>query len=362
MNYEDAFNTATIQLEPRLQEYSRRKKFNKINNIRPGITEEKEFGISPADIKILNQRGGMRHKKYNEDQNFVKPVKFQFTDYSEEFKKDPRSIRIQNKMNLHKKSREKIKQFEGISDDYTLLGGSNPYNTDNERHIEKPYNTNNEHIEKPHNNTFMLDSRDLVLNTSRPQERSKYVYSPNERSDTFNTYHHKSKLEYKQPNAFKNNTTRHMTLKNNIVKGNIEHSRQMTDIIGNMDTYNKHLNKTYEYVDNSFDTDTKTFIPGSNTETQRDTCMSYNSIPFGYGNGLPDISVENSLKGGYRDSSRRTIGFKNSFENQFQYISSDISDPKHTVQMWPQNSRGQNKEVASVKAVLNDNRLRNNMQ
>ena len=75
---------------------------------------------------------------------------------------------------------------------------------------------------------------------------------------------------------------------------------------------------------------------------------------------MPDVCLEDSLRGGIRDSSKKSIGFKNPFEHQFDYISKDISDYKHTVQMWPQNSRGQNKEIARPDSMANrsEERLR----
>ena len=74
---------------------------------------------------------------------------------------------------------------------------------------------------------------------------------------------------------------------------------------------------------------------------------------------MPDISLENSLRGSLRDSSKKSIGLRNSFEHSFDYISKDISDTKHTVQMRPQNTRGCNKEIARPNSGANTYRLKN---
>ena len=55
MNLDEAYDVRTIQLEPRLQEYIRRKKFNEENDIVPTISVEQEFGITDFDIKMINQ-------------------------------------------------------------------------------------------------------------------------------------------------------------------------------------------------------------------------------------------------------------------------------------------------------------------
>ena len=54
MDYTEAFNTGSIQLEPRLQEYLRRKTFNRENDITPGIPVEQEFGVTKEDIKLIS--------------------------------------------------------------------------------------------------------------------------------------------------------------------------------------------------------------------------------------------------------------------------------------------------------------------
>jgi cytochrome c oxidase subunit 2 len=58
--------------------------------------------------------------------------------------------------------------------------------------------------------------------------------------------------------------------------------------------------------------------------TGREQYNAYKSIPYGYGGGLADICVEDSLRGGIRDSRRKTTGLRNPFEHQFDYIDQDI--------------------------------------
>ncbi|VBB18277.1 hypothetical protein YASMINEVIRUS_740 [Yasminevirus sp. GU-2018] len=448
MDYDDAFNIGSIQLEPRLQEYLRRKRFNEENDIEPPISEEKEFCITPHDLKIIKRFKQGKKKVYTssrlaKDPHFVKPSADAFEELNDEdaFKKDPRYQRLQRKLQSHRDAQKKIRDFEGLDEDYTIFHQSNPYDLKPEKkpqRISKPYDDpdsafadDDGEFDGTFDDSIMMDSRDLVLAPSRPKksmnasragsrettrdfgykpnrpdhmenfvgrddrrdrrdrrenrvdhmgrrvssreqvhqrsraystddtsyedqytdsyssrrdgrnsgnsrnpDRGQYCYSPNDRSGRENTYHHPPRINYKQ------------RLTREQVSGGREHSRELKDIIGNIDVYNKHLDKTYEYVDNEYDLDSRTVTPGARTATRRETPSSYQSVPFGYGNGLPDVSLEDSLRGGIRDSSKKSIGFKNPFENQFDYISSDISDSKHTVQMWPQSTRGQNREMA----------------
>jgi len=388
MNYEDAFNIDSIQLEPRLQEYLRRKKFNEENNVEPPIPEEQEFCVTNHDMKIIKRyKQGKKQlysaKRLSKDPHFVKPIENGFDDnFEADFKKDPRYARLQKKMQSHKDAQKQIRNFEGIDEDYEIFHQSNPYDLKPEKRpskISKPYfDPSNEESDEEKSfdwtdDAIMMDSRDLVLAPSRPvkssnrvgarenyrdydnayivdKHRGKYCYNPNNRSGNPITHHHTPKITYKQ----------RLSLGRERVNGGLEHSRDVSDVIGNLDSYNKHLNDTYEYVQSDADLDTKTFTPGTRTQTKRETPSSYQAVPFGYGNGLPDICLEDSLRGGIRDSSKRSVGFKNPFEHQFDYISEDISDYRHTVQMWPQNTRGHNKEMARPDSIAaqSDRRLR----
>ena len=406
MNYEEAFNIGSIQLEPRLQEYIRRKRFNEENDIDPPIPEEKEFGITPYDLKVIKRFRQGKEKVYTSkrlatDPHFIKPDNTGFEDtIDNDFKKDPRYQRLQRKMQSHKDAQKQIRNFDGIDENYQIFHQSNPYDLKPEKkhqRMSKPYDDpinddiNNDSYDGPndldghaYDDMTMMDSRDLMLAPSRPikksnkvgsrinsrdadnqylsnkpsrgqymynsNNRDQYMYNPNQKSSNPSAYHHTPKISYHQ----------RLSESREQVNGGMEHSRDLTDVIGKLDTYNKHLNNTYEYVQSDADLDTRTFTPGARTGTRRENASSYQSIPFGYGNGLPNVSLENSLRGGIRDSSKKSVGFKNPFEHSFDYISDDISDYRHTVQMWPQSSRGENREIArpNSRAVQSEKRLK----
>ena len=303
MDYNKAFNVGSIQLEPRLQEYIRRKRFNEENDIEPPIPEEKEFDISSHDLKVIKQYRSSTKPVYTpkrlaRDPNFIKPKSngFNSTNYDEEFKKDPRYQRILKKAQSHRDAQKKIRNFDGIDQEYTIFHQSNPYDNDqgDKQKMSKPYDDPiNRDIENEMNydNNFMMDSRELVLGPMRPIRKNNNKLLSKCSNNNESTYHHPPKISYHQSRP--------------IINGRMEHSRDVNDIIGNIDSYNKHLNNTYSYVNYDADLDTHTITPGSRTETKREKASTYQSVPYGYGNGLPNVSLEDSLRGGVRDSSKK---------------------------------------------------------
>lgn len=376
MDLNEAYNEMTMYLEPRLQEYIRRKRFNKENHITPNIPEEKEFCITKYDMKIIKRHKEGKNKIYDndtisKDPHFVKPSKtFQFED--NDFKKDPRYRRLQKKMDSHKKVKEDISNYSNIDDCYTHFHKSNPYDLRQDKRpqrISKPYDNGDEISDSSdnydsfnnHENGFLLDSRDLVLASDRTpvtniknsnirsrninNNRGKYCYSSDYVNNNESTYHHTPKISYRN------------TLIHEKVNGGLDHNHNVEEIVDDLNDYRKHLDCTYTYLGDQYHKK-----GNSDRINLRGKENNRRNVPFQYGNGFPNITLEDSLRGGFRDSSKRSIGFRNAFENQFQYISSDISDPNNTVQMYPVNSRGQNKEIAKPRSnsIRSQKRFDNN--
>lgn len=347
MNYTEAFRTGTIQLEPRLQEYLRRKKFNSENNIIPDISEEREFGISNSDMNTIRKyKSGKEiytQKHISKSKYFVKP---QNNIQAKEFKDDPRYDRLRNKIESNKKARESINNMTGVDNCYKTFSNTNPYDIRNDK-IPNIVSNKHKNINMMNdNNIYMVNSKDYMTNTNS----NRYRYDINERNGNPSTYHHTPKISYRQ------------VLQPQEVSGGLKHEHDIVDIIGNIDGYNRHLTGTYDYISGETDLDTHMMVPNTRTGTQRDNYNNYYSIPSNYGNGFMDISVEDSLRGGYTDSSKKTVGFRNPFENQFDYISRDISSAEHSVQMRPSMTRGQNKEISrpDSAAYRSEQRLRKN--
>lgn len=368
MDFEDAFSVSRIQLEPRLQEYLNRLTFNREHDITPDIPLEQEFGITSEDMNIIKRhhqgKDTYSKRRTGLKSNYVEMSKDNFFN-EDAFKSDPRYKRLQKKMASHKRAQAQIRNLEGISEEYTIFHRSNPYDDpmnpsiaqNRPTKISKPYNrdpdSDSESDSSLSNSNFgsldtMMDSRDLVLGSKSNQ----YMYNPNTQQNrkSQSSYNHRPKISYRN------------TLIPEQPNGGLDHNHSISDIIGSMDEYNRHLEDSYDYIESTVDQDSRTVRPASRSKTNRETYNSYKSIPYGYGGGLADICVEDSLRGGIKDSGRKTTGFWNPFEHQFDFIDSDISDPNHTVEMRPQNTRGANKVMARPNSMSSnsDRRIRQN--
>lgn len=344
MDYDMAFSMNNIQLDPRLQEYINMKRFNKENDITPDIPEAQQFGITPDDLKTIARHLKGRtyeEKSYKKNDHikshFVKADNSDsFFEDKNSFKNDPRYSRIQKKIQSHKDAQKQIRNFEGIDSDYKIFHRSNPYDDDTNPNIVRP-----QRIAKPYENDLYtvddaydayntnMSSRD-ELNYNRSKKNSEYRYDVNHKKSnrqSESSYNHKPHLSYRN------------TLIPQKVNGGLEHNHSANDVIGNLDNYGKFLNQTYEYFDYGDEA-------SNSNQNNREQQNNYRNLPLGYGNGLADISVEDSLRGGIKDSRRKTTGIKNSFEHQFDYIDPEISNVNHTVNMRPQATRGANKAVA----------------
>jgi hypothetical protein len=346
MDLSEAYNNKTIYLEPRLQEYVRRKRFNRENNITPDIPEEHEFRITKNDRRTIKRHREGKTEIYNnesfDETHFVKANKhFEFEDY--DFKNDPRFKRLQKKMGRDRSAKEARSNYDMMDNDcYVSFSRTNPYDLEENRpqKISKPYETQDEHSEKYRNNSeemydkqydnfMMMNSKDIMMN------KNDYYNVNRKGRDKSSVYHHTPTISYRN----------HLTPQK--VNGGLKHKHDTTEIFNELDDYNSKLQKSYSYLGDDNRVNHKS-SRGRNFSTRR-------NVPFKYGNGFADVSVEDSMRGRFRDSSKRSSGFRNSFEHNFNYISQNIQEPNHVVESRPQNTRGANKEVArnNVDSVYN---------
>lgn len=64
---------------------------------------------------------------------------------------------------------------------------------------------------------------------------------------------------------------------------------------------------------------------------------------------MKNIDYENYVKYGYPTSKAKSLGFENPSEHFFQFIDSDIQDPKHVISDRPILTRLDNKTTAKSK-------------
>ena len=86
-----------IMLEPRLQEYMKKRKYYKKNDILPIVSLEKEFSITNVDKKLLKEflRGNTNVYKQDQYERIISEKKKERSFPSSTYKEDPRVIKIE---------------------------------------------------------------------------------------------------------------------------------------------------------------------------------------------------------------------------------------------------------------------------
>ena len=345
MDLNQAYNNS-LSLEPRLQEFIKKKRFYKQNSIKPSIPLEQQFNISNTDKVIIKRflKGSKNVYDSNVINNplitdkFIKPSMDTSCFTNDNPANDPRMNRLKKKMASHKKARDGRSNYSNMDSCYSSFKLSNPYdnsyNASNnsgsreQYYHDKPTRSNlapRMTIDKPYENTYLIDSNNLSDNNPHrysPNSNNFDDYtnsnsnSNNNRSQS--SYHHTPSISYRNPviSSVNGNNNNHDGLYND---------PNTQPFISDMDNYNKYLEKSYSYIDGNNSDNNNNFVPHH----------KYKNI---------DISA--ARRGEFRDSRKKSLGMDTAFEHSFQFIDKNISDPNHTVQMWPENTRGSNKQIA----------------
>lgn len=311
-------NNSNNQLEPRLVEYIKRKKFFEENNINTeGL--EKQYQITNRDLEKINiyHNNGREYieksvKNYDEDNDFVdfSKSKFEMTNMY-----DKRLERINEKVKREKEA-SKFK-----------------YNTTN---LQKKYDMYSKNFSSTTSEDF---SNEFNLNNIRDIPNS-YISTDYEANTNFNTHElvpPSSNHQYNNPPLIQRDQRLPYQKLNNSNDKNIGN--------GYSKSYRVHETPNIQKT-NTFDIDNKITIPTNNCR-KNDLNMLYNEFnTFG---SMKNIDYENYVKYGYPTSKARSLGFENPSEHFFHFIDSDIQDPKHVVSDRPILSRLDNKTTAKAK-------------
>jgi len=322
-----------INLEPRLVEYIRKKRYYKKNDVYPSIPLEKQYSITEEDKKLIYWylKGKRDMVQNNTFGDYVDPTssKFQTNDaYS-----DPRFDRIRNKLQKQKEAQQMRHNYGTIEERYSMYKQRvAPMSADDDYHVRGMMaHSNNIPIDYDESNciadddyhdggmmtyqntnpsnratgdNFLLDSHDFA--TNNPYS----VKSPQRR--TYNNPPRVIRGRARQDNRFEDN--------NNVRK-----------IIGELDTYHSNVERDYGRESN-MDLDSRSVIPNINCNNKRGIGENnYSSVPYLMDKGVRDVDVENYIRNGVPDSKAKSLGYANPVEHYFDYISDDIQDPNHIV-------------------------------
>lgn len=367
-----------IYLEPRLQEYLKKKMYYKKNKINPGIPLEREFNISSEDVRRLKAfRSGDKdiynHKKQDNFLDEYPEPTFDF-DPDKAYKSDPRFHRFSKKMKRDKEAMRQRHNYDVFEDAYDNTFGIKDDDLWDENDRSRIMDIPDDEAQRIN----LLDGRDfdLEINTKKQREafNSKYrCKNPNMSNRTYDnsipsgydmnmhrnnlpsrklskldrcdSYIHNNNIEKPRENVklkydeipqytpninFRNKM--YPMQNNNSQQLPIDHNPRLKDIIGGLDTYRKFNHNTCQRV-SEMDTDLKIVIPNVTCNGKKSlNSSSYRSVPcVGRAEGIRNIDDECEMKNSMPTRGSKSYGYSNPVEHYYDYISDDIQDPDHVV-------------------------------
>lgn len=304
-----------IMLEPRLQEYLKKKKFYKENNIEPNISIETEFQITSFDKKILRTflLGDRNiyennYKKFNNKSTNQKINKFP----SSYFKEDKRVPKI-------KKQKNELPENMGmfVPDSHGKYYENKPHSKTNNildnRDFEKiKWNYSNDYnFPKNNQNNKIQNNQNNYNNYNNDQDpRNKYIISKLNKKHPHGINNTKNNIssEYLDLNDMENMKDYNLIDENESIKNENRYGEESTPIYSSMST---------------MDTDFKIVTPNMAYKSKRDLNVAdYNMTTFGdlY---IRDTDLESSMTRGISSKTMKSYGYKNPDDHYFDFINED---------------------------------------
>lgn len=317
-----------IMLEPRLQEYLKKKKLYKKTGNQPCVPLEKEFQITNDDLKRIRAflNGDKNIYEKNRFDNNDKHKKPSFP--SKKFKNDERLEKIKNKKN-------------GIVNDEPLNRGM---------FFDEKINY---YEDKTIHNTGIMDGRDIQnFGTDMLQDYNYDNQSMDSYDDPFKSKHiytgnkigKHQQIGYPDQDISKHlYPTYNMENDSGPLSSNNVHNQwnpyfEYNHMQGeNFDSnYNMQYGKNSEPIfnqRNEMDFENKMVIPKINENGKRN--LNYSHIQpmpnMSHGNGMRDTDLETCIQFGMPSKTFKSYGYRNPDEHYFQYIENDIQNPNNVV-------------------------------
>jgi hypothetical protein len=363
-----------IYLEPRLQEYFKKKETYEKYRITPIVSLEAEFGISKDDKKKLKQIKKSGGEIFKDDNGNYQGNRVVYNEnisnaslgisnvLDEQFSGGFLSETIKDKkFSKMFKKHKKIKQKENEKKEKILMRcerNQNQYPTPNNTNgwLKRP---DEEMIDSRYFSSDFRNKNDPYDNYKKQDTTKRRIYSAplrdkykqNDGNDDFFNPNELNDSDYGRHSGRSYNHPTVSSVPSKIAYNQIPHqgdsfynpnySSDMTQIIGDFDSYRKQVNPQFQQT-SDFDYEHKINIPNisSNGKKNIDT-SAYKSMPYmGSSGQIRNISDETQLLCGMPERATKSYGYTNPFENQFQYISSDIQSADHTVLPFPRGGYG----------------------
>ncbi|ATZ80543.1 hypothetical protein BMW23_0494 [Bodo saltans virus] len=320
-------------LEPRLIEYLKKKKFNKNNGVDCDLLE-REYSITKKDIesiKLFYNNRKINNNTGHSDYVNPNPKANGFQSITEQH--DARLEKIKMKQQRDKEANDQRQNYDIISRGFDMYRNDRLFASANGNDFKSKFNPQN-----------WLDSEsedDEIPNRNKAQ----VSYNDDCMAKTNMYQNIPPKIKYNAYTQYGNNTD----LKD-------ESKYSLNSIISNLDSYRENRqDKERTFLQKNFmDTDQKVVIPSLNDNNKRDKQCDYQAIPLMNGN-LRNIDTENYLNYGTGQvRAKKSRGYPNPVEHYFSYISDDIQDPDHVVFNKWVDTRGDNKRVARPQTNINN--------
>lgn len=388
------FECNNMMLEPRLQEYIKKKQYYKKNNIMPVISAEQEFSINGEDVKRIKAflKGKKNIYDHKEQDKYIEPLEQQGfeTDPDEMYKCDPRFKRYLIKVGRDKEA-SRQRHMQGDIDQRYFKNILNDKYYDK---VDAEYNKGKFKDTVDENPDTIIDDFDNNCGNfdkfgdfeDRPALNSQYS-----RIDKLTEDYSTSNNKYKYGNPLRSRSRRIYEAYPPVVQKNVtiypmknnrpekpptKHCPQIDKVIGNLETYAYKINKTYRYK-SAMDDESKVVTPClvSGGKNYINT-SSYQAMPYlGRGDGMRDISIESEITQGMASRTRpystdktidqlyleqnsglpcrgtKSYGYRNPVEHFFDYVDGDIQDPDHVIMDRPEVTRTTNHVTTRPKGI-----------
>ena len=358
MNFSQDMCNDGIMLEPRLMEYINKFKFFQENDIDQTVSLEKQYSITSDDKRrvkkyLRGKRDLYTRNKLSKDKHFIDTSEAEF-ETDNDFKKDPRYLRLQKKMQRQRDAQRYRHNYDNMYDNYEMYRKETPYDfmdgsvgPGEESHYNNSAkkssltknrtkqrgNTNHRRQHNQyHKDSYMIDTNDEQYLYDNPN------YLSNRHRNSGMTYHVEPKLSY-------NNRLINTQLGSRR-SSSLPHEPSVDKIIGEVDSYRELVGRSSYSHTSDMDFQTKNVLPKMGHNGKRGHKNEYQSIPQMYSGGLRDIDMDNFVRYGVNSRAAKSVGYENPVEHYFNYIDDDMQNPEHVVNQRGLPSRSYNRRTA----------------
>lgn len=336
-----------IMLEPRLQEYLKKKRYYVENNIHQTVPIEKEFQINETDLQLIRAYMSGDKDVYNKDKySKITGIKNSYEN---------------NKEKRYFPSKEYRDNDDRVPDirDLQIRKNANMRNMG----MFVPDDGQNYYDENLRDDNLMLDSRDFPEYNPKGFDikNSKFRPTIDPKIDPGKEYYNKESSPYYIDQRTNDPDPRNKRIISNL-KNKIQNNKNSISNQSNfssLDNFNDNIltEDNYSFFEeendgeSTLDINNKVVIPKLNNNAKRG--QEYNNYRFECGSGMDvrNSELENELMRGmpsYRPKNK-SYGYRNPSENYFDYVDMDFQNPINSVESWSRGgsaTRLENRKIA----------------